>query len=64
MAVIALPGNIQIQAKTVHAHLLGACQSEPAAGGVSRIVDVEWFPAAVTRRNAFDLERDDVRDDG
>src|SRR5215469_927577 len=46
----------------MHAELLRTCQGEPTAGRMSGIINVVGFTAAVARRDAFYLERDDVRD--
>jgi hypothetical protein len=60
MAVVALSYEVHVEAKAVHMRLLRARQCEAAAGRVCRVVDVERFPAPVSRGDAFDLESEDV----
>src|SRR5271156_2889760 len=64
MAVVALPHEIEVEAKAVHMHFLRARQGEAAARWVRRVVDVERLAATVARGDALDLERQKAGDHG
>ena len=64
MAVVAIPHEIEVEAKTVHMHFLRARQGQAAPHRVRGVIDVEWFAAAVARGDAFDLERQQFGDLG
>src|SRR5271156_139094 len=64
MAVVALPHEMEVEAKAVHMHFLRARQGEAAARWVRRVVDVERLAAAVPRGDALDLERQNAGDHG
>src|SRR5947208_13591963 len=64
MPIIAPAGQSEVEPESVHLEFLGLRQSEPAAGRVPRIVNVERLAAAVPRQDAIDLEREQARDSG
>src|SRR5262249_48037119 len=64
MSVVALADDVEVEAETVHMHLLRAGQGEPAPRRVRRVVDIERLAAAVARGHTFDLEGEDIGDHG